>query len=272
MNKKITHKGISIIEMVISIAIIGIIASFISLVILRPIESYNVTKLRSELTDQAYIITHKIKNDVRGSLPNSLRITNNGNKVFLEMLLISEGGRYRTQNNATLNGDILDFTINDNSFDILSHPITFNGGEKIVIANKGITNYNAYNNDNIADYAGTTGTPVSNISISPKKFPVQSEYQTFYIVNKVLTYVCDKDSKTITKYWGYNISSSQPNNTLASPLATSNKALLSNSVKDCSFIFNLGDNSRNGQLTSMIQLENNGQTITLYGDTNVPNL
>ncbi len=272
MKNKLNNKGISLIEMVISIAIIGILSSFISLLILRPIESYNVTKLRSELTDQAYVITHKIKNDIRSSLPNSLRITNNGNKIFLEMMLISDGGRYRTQNNSTLNGDILDFTISDNSFDLLSHPITFVGGEKIVIANKGITNYNAYNNDNMTDYFGATGTPVSNIVISPKKFPLESEYQNFFVVTKTLTYVCDKDLKKITKYWGYSTSISQPNNISTAPLSTANSALLSNLVKDCSFIFNLGDNTRNGQLTSMIQLENNGQIITLYGDTNVPNL
>ncbi|NCQ51579.1 type II secretion system protein [archaeon] len=263
--------GFTLIETIIVVAITGVIAATVSLFIVAPIRSYNDTTTRAELADEAYLVVKKLKQDVKRSLPNSLRTSTVGNKIFIEMMTISNGGKYRGQNNSTNSGDILDFTLGDTSFDLLSSPLTFKGGEKIVIANVGSVNYDSYAGNNLATYNGVLNSPVSNISVNAKKFPLESISENFYVVDQVVSYVCDKGSKTMTKYWGYTISSSQPTDTLANPLLSGSSALVAKNLKDCSFIYDQGGNSRNGILTIMIKLENSGQEATLYGESYVPN-
>jgi MSHA biogenesis protein MshO len=272
IKNRINSKGFTLVEMIIVIAISGIIAAVVAIFLRNPVISYDDTAKRAELADQAYLLVKKIKQDVRMSLPSSVRTTTNGNKVFLEMLTVSNGGKYRTQLTSGNTGDILDFTTTDGSFDVLSGTMTFTGGERIVVANIGSPGFDAYSLDNMTNYTGTLNTPVSNIVISPKKFPLASPNEGFYVVDKVVSYVCDKDKKTLTKYWGYNLSSTQPNDDLASPLITAFSALVADNVSDCNFVYNQGVNSRNGMVTIWVKVANKSQTATLYTDTYVKNI
>jgi MSHA biogenesis protein MshO len=264
--------GFTMIEMIIVISITGIIAAVASSFIRRPIEAYEQTAKRAELADQAYLLVKKIKQDVRMSLPNSVRVSTSGNKIFLEVLTISNGGKYRVQQTSTNSGDILDFTIADSSFDVLSGSMTFNGGEKIVVANIGSPGFDAYSLDNMTNYVGLLNTAVSNIVITPKKFPLDSPNENFYVVNKVVSYVCDKDINTLTKYWGYAISGTQPTNTLSAPLSTASSALIADNIFDCNFAYNQGANSRNGIVSIWVKLKNKEQEATLFTDTYVKNI
>ncbi len=270
INKKIVQ-GFTMVEMIIVIAITAILAVGIAVFIKGPVIAYDDTAKRAEIADQAYLVIKKIRNDVRSSLPNSVRTTTVGNKVFLEMLTVADGGKYRGQDSAAKTGDVLEFTVADTSFDVLSYPITFKGGEKIVVANIGSPSYDAFASNNMTDYAGATGAPVTNIVMASKKFPLESVSENFYVVDKVVSYVCDKDALTLTKYWGYTISSSQPNNNLIPPLSAGQSALMANTVIDCSFSYSQGSNSRNGVVSISVKLKNSGQEATLYGETYVPN-
>lgn len=272
MSKIRNKNGFTMIEMIIVISISAIIAAVVATFIRNPVLSYDQTAKRAELADQAYLIVKKIKQDVRMGLPNSVRTTTVGNKVYLEVLTISDGGKYRSQPTSTNTGDILDFTTTDGSFDVVSNSITFKGGEKIVVANVGSPGYDAYSLDNMTNYAGTVNSPVTNIVISPKKFPLSSPNESFYVVDKVVSYVCDKDKKTLTKYFGYAISSTQPNNDLATPLATASSGLIADNISDCNFIYNQGVNTRNGVVTIIVKLRNKDQEATLYTDTYVKNI
>lgn len=265
-------KGFTLIEVIIVISISGIIAGAIGVVLKGLVFSYDQTAKRAELADETSLLIKKIKQDVRMSLPNSVRTSQVGNKVFLELLSVSGGGKYRSQNNLAGTGDILDFTTNDSSFDVLSNTLIFTGNEKIVVANIGSTNYDSYAQDNMTDYIGALNTEVSNISIMAKKFPLESVNQNFYVVDKVISYICDKDTKTLKKYWNYVISSNQPTNILTPPLSTANSTLVAKNILDCSFVYSDGGNSRNGLVTIMIKLGNIAQNATLYGETYVPNI
>lgn len=264
--------GFTLVEIIIVISITSIIAVVVGAFIRNPVISYEDTAKRAELADQAYLLVKKIKQDVRMSLPSSVRTTTSGNKVYLEMLTLSNGGKYRTQPTITNTGDILDLTTEDNSFDVLSGLMSFTGGEKIVVANIGSPGFDAYSLDNMTDYVGDLNTPVGNIVINPKKFPLASPNEGFYVVDKVVSYVCDKDKKTLTKYWGYNLSPTQPNNDLAAPLVTGNSALVADNIDDCNFVYNQGANTRNGIVTIGVKLINKSQTATLYTDTYVKNI
>ncbi len=269
---KINNKGFTMVEMIIVIAITGILAAVAATLIKNPVIAYDETAKRAELADQAYLLVKKLKQDVRMSLPNSVRVSTVGNKVFLEMLTLSNGGKYRVQQTSSNSGDILDFTTTDTSFDLLSGTMTFSGGEKIVVANIGSPGYDAYSLDNMSDYKGTLNTAVSNIVINAKKFPLESPNESFYVVDKIVSYVCDKDSKTLTKYWGYSISGTQPNDINTAPLNSASSTLVADNISDCNFSYNQGVNSRNGIVTIWVKLKNKDQEATLYTDTYVKNI
>lgn len=269
--KSVKNKGFTMIEIIIVISIAGIIATAISVFMKTPVIAYSQTIKRAELADQAFLTVKKIKHDVRMALPNSIRTVTVGNKVYLELITVSNGGKYRSQDNETNTGDVLDFTTLDNSFDVLSNTMTFRGGEKIVVANIGSPGYDAYSLDNMSDYVGALNTSVDKIVISPKKFPLESSNESFYVVDKVMSYVCDKTNQTLTKYWGYPISSSQPTNNLEAPLLNASSSLVTSDLKDCAFVYNEGVNTRNAIVTIFIKLQNEAQEATLYNDTYVRN-
>lgn len=265
------NSGFSLVELVIVIAIVGILSGIIALVIRTPILAYEDTIKRAELADQGSSAIRMIKKDIKMSLPNSMRISNSEDKTYLEFLSIINGGKYRSQNTIDNNGNILDFNIADDSFDILSEAITFSGDEKIVVANIGTVAYDAYALDNMATYNGITNTPVKKIVINPKQFPLESINENFYVVKTPITYVCDKNSKQLIKYWNYEVSANQPVNTLISPLNSAKSTLVANNISNCNFVYSEGENSRNGIVTIIITLANESQKATLYGDTYVRN-
>ena len=272
MSKTKKIKGFTMVEIIIVIGIAGIIAAALASFMRNPVMSYDQTMKRAELADEAYGIVKKIKQDVRMALPNSIRVSTVGDKIFLELLTVSNGGKYRSQNNTLGTGDLLNFTSADTSFDVLSHSMSFKGGEKIVVANVGALGFDAYSLNNMTNYTGAANTPVSNIQIASKLFPLESVNENFYVVDKSVSYVCDKTNKTLTKYWGYAISSSQPTNISAAPLSSSSSSLMAKNVIDCSFVYNEGINSRNGIVTLLVKLKNNAQEATLYTDTYVRNI
>ena len=268
MNKK---SGFTMIELIIVIALTGILTVVIAKFIRIPINSYDSQTKRSALVDEAHTIIKKMKRDIQGSLPNSVRITTVGAKTYIEMMLVDAGGKYRTQLTNTGTGDILDFTAADTSFDMLSGTYTFAGGEKIVVGNLGVPSYDAYAGDNISNYIGPTGSALSNIQIAAKKYPLEAVGDKFYIVNDIVTYVCDKTAKTMTRYKGYSTTSAQPINDLVAPLSTASKGLVAKNLNDCRFTYNQGQNSRNGILSMFISVNKGSESINLYGDSYVPN-
>jgi MSHA biogenesis protein MshO len=268
-NKKIN--GFTMIEMVISIAIMGIVGVGLSGYIKIPTASYNDVSKRQDLVDHADTALRKMKRELQAALPNSIRITSVGGKTFLEFILVQSSGRYRADYDNSGLGDILDFTTNDGSFDILSNPITFTGTEKIVVYNLGIPGYDAYNNDNMTNYTGTAGSK-TNVVMNPKQFPLTSPNNKFYVVNTPVSYVCDPVAKHITRYDGYMFQNTQPSDETVIPLSTANTGILTDYVTGCYFNYSQGSDSRNGLVNIWIELTSGTEKIALYGDTNVSNM
>ena len=262
--------GFTMIELMIAIVLTLIISSSIYVFIRITSNGYENTRERNVLVDAAYNSINQMKNDIEMSLPNSIRITTNGNQTFLEMMEVSGGGQYRTQLTNTGTGDILDFTKADTSFDILSFPQQFNGSEYISIGSYGMPGLNPYNGDTISSYTGSIGVQ-SNIKIASKLFPIDVPQHKFYIVNNVISYVCDTNNHTLTKYWGYAPNSTQPNNTSSGVLSTASHGLVAKYIQSCQFLYQEGTNTRNAIVDIFLTLQNNNNIISLYGDSYVPN-
>jgi MSHA biogenesis protein MshO len=88
--------GFTLVEAIMTIAIIGIIGGIVAVFIRAPILGYRDTVDRAELTDQADLALRRMARDIRLALPNSVRVNDSGDHPGsqLELLLTRSGARY----------------------------------------------------------------------------------------------------------------------------------------------------------------------------------
>jgi len=129
LNLRRHQSGFTLVELVVVIIITGILSGFLVQFIILPMQSYTDVARRIRLVETAQIILQKISIDVRQALPNSIRTgcQKNGKDTCLEMLRAPLGGRYRAEEDKTVNpnlGNPLKIGAVDNDgFDILM-PLT----------------------------------------------------------------------------------------------------------------------------------------------------
>lgn len=266
-------RGVTLVEMIVVIAITGIIAAAVALFIRRPVEGYIDAARRAELTDLADTALRRITRDVRTALPNSMRVTAAGGVTYLEYLQTSGGGRYRAEVDSSGAGNILDFIdpLGDSSFDVIGTMPSFAGGEAIVVYNlnsdPAITTANAYFGDNRATHASNTATAVT--LTAAKRFPFASSGKRFQVVQYPVTYACDPDppgTGQLRRYWNYTISTAQP-----TPPATANNTLLAQHVTACDFSY-ATVSQRTGVLALSLQLARDNESVRLFQQIHVNNV
>jgi MSHA biogenesis protein MshO len=262
-----------LVELIVVIAVVGILAGVVALFIRSPIESYMAVSRRGELVDIANTALMRMARDVRRAVPNSLRVTSAGGLIYLEFLPVADGGRYRAENTGSGTGDILDFTDgNDTSFDVLGPAVTASAGQYLVVYNLGL------DSDTDAWQGGNRRTVTSDGSVSSLAFshtgsplPFASPSNRFFLANAPVSYVCNPAAGTLTRYWGYAPSSTQP-----TTFNSGSNALLANRVSTCSFNYDAaGSTQRLGQLTLLLSLENdegdNTEGVSLYREVTINN-
>ena len=264
--------GFSLIEMIIVIAIMGIVGSMVAVFLRAPLESYVAQDRRARLTDAADTAVRHMKRDVRLALPNSVRVTTTvAGVVYLEFLATRTGGRYRTQGDGTAGNDHLDFTVADNSFDVLGPSIAMQAGDLIAVYNLGITGADAWAvgtpGDTLAPYGGAAGA-VNTIALTPAKlFPLASPGNRFQVVEGPVTYECNPTNGTLTRFWGYARAAVQP----TPPAVPVLSALLANQVSACNITYAAGVTERVGLVSMTLDLTREGETVRLYSSMQVEN-
>jgi MSHA biogenesis protein MshO len=88
-------RGFTLVEVIISIIIMGILSAIVAVFIQAPILGYRDTVDRAEITNQADLALRRMARDLRLALPNSVRVATDGNSnTALEFLQTRTGGRY----------------------------------------------------------------------------------------------------------------------------------------------------------------------------------
>jgi len=265
-------RGFTLVEMIVVIAITGVLAATVAIFIRRPVEGYIDAARRAELTDIADTALRRITRDLRTALPNSVRITTAGNVTYLEYLQTSGGGRYRAETDSSGAGNILNFIAADASFDVIGTMPTLAAGNSIVIYNliSAGSIANAYSGDNRGAYSSNTAT---TITLSPAKlFPYQSPGKRFQVVEHAVTYACDPSSSggtgELRRYWNYGIvDTPQP-----TPPGGSN-ALVASNISGCIFTYAIsGPTARIGILALDLQVSAGGETVRLFQQASVNNV
>lgn len=265
--------GFSLIELIVVIAVVGILAGIVAVFIRSPLEGYMAASRRAELTDTADGALLRIARDLRTALPNSVRITQVGSVYYLEYLPIQDGGRYRAEQTGAALGDILDFTSGaDASFDVLGPSVTAANSQYLVVYNLGLdADSDAWQGGNRR--AVTSSGAVANLVFTStgSALPLESPSHRFYLVSSPVSYVCDPAAGTVRRYSGYGApTAAQPTS-----FGSGTNALLANRVKACSMVYQPGVSQRLGQLTLWLQLENsegdNAEQVSLYREVLVNN-
>ncbi|MES2817726.1 MAG: type II secretion system protein, partial [Pseudomonadota bacterium] len=86
-------RGFTLVELVMVIALAGVVLVMISTVLSRPLQGFVDQSRRAVLVDQAAGALSRLTRDVRLAVPNSLRVSADGQA--LELLLIHSAARYR---------------------------------------------------------------------------------------------------------------------------------------------------------------------------------
>lgn len=265
--------GFTLVEMVVTIVITGIVIALIAMFVRTSVQSYTDAAQRAELTDIADTALRRISRDLHRALPNSVRVP--GSQQCLEYIPTIAGGRYR--NNAP---DNVDFTAPINSFNYFG---TLNPapavGDRVVIYNLGIPGADAYSGDNMASI-GAINTGTGTITLAaPMQFPFASPSMRFQIVpnaEKAVFYTCSgvgtasgNGTGVLHRYANYGFNPATPATCPAPPAGTS---ALATNVSDCTFSYAPGLTQRNGLVTLRLAITRNGETVHLYHEIHVNNV
>jgi MSHA biogenesis protein MshO len=299
MTRRFLHPrasaGFTLVEAIMTIAIIGIIAGIVAVFIRVPILGYRDTVDRAELTDQADLALRRIARDIRLALPNSVRVSEDHSR--LELLQTRSGARYMSDDDGVAPALTLSFDDRcSRDLTALVPPATFKdvrAGDYVVVYNlgEGLEPANAYvlpkegdqcaNGNRKADAAGNIAAiasvtpstetingqsvPVSRIKLAYNPFamqdtPLPSPLQRFQVVSGPVSFYCEQGPdgrRSLWRAWKYPI-----NRDPGPPPATATRALVASGLANCD-IFNYGTAA--SQRTGLVRI-----AIELRGRTEAP--
>jgi MSHA biogenesis protein MshO len=279
-------RGMTLIELVIVIVLSAIVVSFMSMLIVTPIDAFTAQKQRAQLGDAADGALRLMARDLRSALPNSVRTAASGTVVAIELLATVDGARYQ-DNGPLANAALwLNFAAADTGFST-TVPFTqitlpySSSSAYLSIFNIGVPGANAYAaaTANVITPAGTTiaiaagATPNAQlVTFSPAfQFAFGSPQKRVYLVSGPVSYLCDTSVSTLTRYSGYTITATQPTSAATLNAAGAASGVVATNVAGCQFTYASGTSKRVGMASLLLQMANNGQEFQLLEQTHLVN-
>lgn len=275
--------GFTLIEMVMVIAVTGVLAAAVGRFIAQPVEGALDAARRARLTDAAETVLARMTRELRLALPNSVRVDASGKVV--EFLRVHAGARYR----AEAPGDPLDFAASSDTFDVLGTLVdagtvdaaagagvaecATGAVDCLAIYNTGQTGADAWSLDNMAGVRAAAAGSVGFGAAAP--FPFRSPGQRFYVVDTPVAFLCDDaGAGVVRRYDGHAVNADQSAVDSHGELiaAGAAEAVVTDRVTGCGFDYQPGTATRGGLVTLTITLSEQGESVTLLQQAHVSNL
>jgi MSHA biogenesis protein MshO len=206
--------------------------------------------------------------DVRAALPNSVRVRVNGTLIVIEMMNTIDGARYRSTGSLTTPDQDLDFSAADNKFTTVGRfgtrrpPPAGYVGYLAIYAISAAEIYSAppgvmSGPGQLFIDANPLNADEDQVTLSSAfKFKYQSPSQRVYLVSGPITYLCDTTARTMRRYEGYSIATSQANRDTDAELmaAGATRSLVANDVGACQFDYTNGTPTRAALVTLSLTL------------------
>ncbi len=268
-------RGFTLVEMVIVIVVTGILAAIVAVFIRSPVQGYLDSVRRAELSDSADVALRRMMRDIRLALPNSLRVSAVGGVNYVEFIMTSAGGRYRTPTDGSMGGDFLSFSnATDRTFDVHGPMPAMANGDFVVVYNLGpgyapADAYAGGNRAEIQSVAGNTVTLVSN-PFATQAPPLSSPSGRFQVVpagTRAVSYACPiAVPGDLRRFWNYGFSAGQP-----TIFGAGSQAVLIQGGVTCTVNYVPNANGRAGLLFVQLTLVSDGETVTLFQQIHVDN-
>lgn len=261
---KSAERGFTLVELIMVIALAGIVAVMISTVMSRPLQGFADQSRRAELTDLAAMALNRMARDIRLAVPNLLVVSSNE----VRLVPIAAAGRYRA-NQPDPDGPRQDPPACTQasgacSIDILSpiEPASATTPHWLIIYNTsglaGLAEAQDGDNSAISPKAFTWKDGTLSTGLSDFKFQYASPQKRFYLANEAVTYRCAGDE--LLRESSQKLDGSE-----------AVQAVVVDSVNTCSFSYEPGTNTRNGLVTLRLSLTKGGETISLLQQVHVDN-
>lgn len=281
MFKLKKQNGFTLIEIIISIIIVGIVSATVSQIIGRYLENYDAVSRRTLMQTAAQLAIERISREVRHALPNSICIDNGGacvptpeNKMYF--VSIKDAGYYQdtTGSYPNMAKKALPVTpLSDNEFDIVSETDKTNlnaieGTDWIAVYN--INNSNIYAKNNarkiktLTNIIPSAGEQIVRVQLDGASFsfPLHSPQRRFHII---------KPHSTLFYLQGSNLMWGKSANDFVNPDTPAASHLLLENVTNLSFSFKGGSLQRSGLLHIDLTVEDEGEQIHIVHEAHVYN-
>lgn len=286
--------GFTLVELVMVIAIAAVVAVMVGSVLSRPLDGFVAQSRRAELVDLAATSLNRIARDVRLAVPNSLRVSADGQA--LELLLIHSAARYRPNRvgsdglrfSSAAAGSCGSTTVDGacNNFQVLDATLNPAGANWLVLYNVGAesggspvpgANVWAPANPGVITTSGMTisaqsGAPageqliaLGNLPGGEFRFAFASPQRRIYLAERVVGYRCQ--GGRLLRYSYTAINSAIP----ASPPPGSNPQPLATQITACNFTYQAGTTQRAGLLSMGLTISEEGENLELLQQVHVDN-
>lgn len=253
-------RGFTLIEMVTSIVIIGVIGASIAVFMKPALDSYFETNRRAIMAEGADVVARRIDRELKSALPNSIVSPTTSCVLFVPAV---GGGRYRVEKNDAGLGDPLEFNKSDNSFDVLAHdgqPPSPN--VQVVIYNTGLGALDVYAGENRA--ALTSQSTANWIRLDKStKFPVPSPGSYFHLVpDRLDVFACAG-----TRLHRFSVAGIPASRPVACPAIPADAPVFADGVAACAFTYRSAD----GLILFTLGLASGGETLMQQNEIHVDN-
>ena len=240
-----TQRGVSLVELVVVMTIIGVLSSIAVTMVTRVASGQQGNRDRLTLAVTADAAIARVADEVQAALPNSVRLISNVDGVWIEWVPVVDAGRYRgaTDTVNVLPGDPLDLAdASDNQFDVIGTAIgnpagSVPAGSSLVVQNLGAPEADVYLGTSRRAGVVLTNAGRHVAFTANDALPNSTNTQRFFITSTPVTLACVAATGglfDLVRYSNYGWQSAQPASLTHAAWAGATRVLVLGSLGSCS--------------------------------------